>query len=117
MTEVMYVGHVVPSQFKYKIAGEGYFTLEIREKNQVFDVRPNHASVLFDSGRFAKPDGEIPKTEKKEKPKTSTDDLRERFFEMSMKELRDFVKNNNLKAKDTKKEELIEEIINEMEGR
>ena len=43
--------------------------------------------------------------------------LKNKLNNMSMKEIRQFVKENNLSAKDTDKSELIEEIIKEMEDK
>lgn len=42
------------------------------------------------------------------------DKLKKKLEAKSMKELRDYVKEHNLKAKDTNKEELIEEILEEI---
>ena len=41
--------------------------------------------------------------------------MKEKLNSMSMKEIRDYVKEHNLKAKDTDKSELIDEIISEVE--
>lgn len=42
------------------------------------------------------------------------EDLKTRLKKMKMNELRDFVKNKGLKASDTSKKELLEEIFNEL---
>ena len=52
---------------------------------------------------------------RKKDGKKSVEELRRELEEKKMGELRSFVKKNKLKAADTSKPELIEEIIKEME--
>ena len=51
----------------------------------------------------------------RQKRKDKGPSLRKELEGMNMNELRKFVKKNNLKAADTSKSELIEEIMGEME--
>jgi len=54
-------------------------------------------------------------SKKPEQPEEKVKSLREDLESMDMKELRNYVKMNKLKARDTSKEELIEEILKEVE--